>query len=94
MPVSPSIRSPLQIVDIRQLIRQLSPHDRVVHQLIHRVVAAADLGGVDQRLLDPASHEPLAHGGAGMIQHPQQGASLFLVAHGFQQLQIPPGGEI
>ena len=44
----------------------------------------------DQRLFDPAAQHPLAHGGAGLVQHPEQGAPLFAAAQGLGELQIRP----
>ena len=85
---------PLEIIDIRQLPSKIPPQDGVVHQLIHRILTAADLGGAEQGLFDPGADQPLAHGGFGPVQHPQQRAALFLVPHGFEQLEIPPGGQV
>ena len=36
----------------------------------------------------------MAHGGAGLVQHPQQAALLLLGAQGLGELQVAPGGEV
>lgn len=36
----------------------------------------------------------MAHGGAGLIQHPQQGALFLLAPEGLSKLQVTPGSEI
>lgn len=46
---------------------------------------------IHQRLLDPGTQHPFAHGSFGFIQNPKQRAALFPAAHGFGQLQIGTG---
>ena len=57
-------------------------------------MAAGDLHRVKQGLFQPGAEHPPAHGGVGLVQHPQKGSPLFLGAHGLRQLQIPPGVQI
>ena len=85
---------PFQIGDVPQSLLQLAPDDDVVRQLLHRAVAAGDLHRVKKGLFQPGAQQPPAHGGVGLIQHPQQRALLFLRAHGLRQFQIPPGVQI
>ena len=60
-------------------------------QAFHRVEAVVDDLAGDQGLFQPAAQQPLAHGGGGLVQHPEQGAPLFPPAHGLGQLQVGPG---
>ena len=80
----------LQIEDVVQLLDEVAALDGLVHEALHRVQAAVDEGAGHQRLFDPAAKHPLAHGGAGLVQHPEQGAPLFAAAQGLGQLQIGP----
>ena len=43
---------------------------------------------------DPGADKPVAHGGAGLVQHPQQGALFLAAPDGLGELQRPPGGEV
>ena len=61
---------------------------------LHRRQAALDFRRVQQRLFQPAAEHPAAHGGAGLVQHPQKRPFFILGAHGFRQLQIPAGVQI
>ena len=45
-------------------------------------------------MLDPELHQALAHGGLGLIEHPEEGMLLFLRDHGAGELQIAAGVEI
>ena len=45
----------------------------------------------NERLLDPAAEHPLAHGGAGLVQHPEQRSPLFAAPQRLGQLEICPG---
>ena len=74
-----------------KLFDQIAPLHGLVHEAFHRVEAAVDGGAGNERLLDPAAQHPLTHGGAGLIQHPQQGAALFAPAQGLGQLKVCPG---
>ena len=73
---------------------QLLPGHHVVYQRVHRVQTAVDGAHAQQRPLQPRTQTPGAHGGAGLIQHPQKGAFFLLAPQGLRQLQIAPGGEV
>ena len=60
-------------------------------QCLHRAKAAVDGFRVHQRLLDPSAQQTLAHGGFGLVQHPQQRSFFLAPAHGFGQFQIGAG---
>ena len=62
-----------------------------VVQRFHRIQALIDDLAVYQRLLDPGTQHTLAHGGFGLVQHPQQCPLLFPATHGFGQFQVGPG---
>ena len=80
-----------QIRDVVQFFGQVAAHHGLAHQRLHSVQAVVDKLAGNKRLLDPAAQHPLAHGGAGLIQHPQQGAALFAAAQGLGQLKVCPG---
>ena len=81
----------LQIRNVVQLLGQVAAHHGLAHQRLHSVQAVVDELAGNKRLLDPAAQHPLTHGGAGLIQHPQQGAALFAPAQGLGQFKICPG---
>ena len=66
----------------------------VLHQRRHGVAAPCDGGNGQQGPLQPASQQPCAHGGPGLVQHPQKAALLLLAPQSLRQLQIPPGRQI
>ena len=74
-----------------QFFGQVAAHHGLAHQRLHSVQAVVDELTGNERLLDPAAQHPLTHGGAGLIQHPQQGAALFAPAQGLGQFKICPG---
>ena len=80
--------------DLPQGEGQLLPADGVAHQFPHRPQAAADGRRGEQGPLHPRPDQPVAHGGAGLVQHPQQAPLLLLGAQRLGQLQVAPGGEI
>jgi len=84
----------LQVGDLPQGGGKLLPDDDVLHQIGDGLLAAADLHRGEEGSLDPAPQQPPAHGGFGLVQHPQKGALLILGAQGGGQLQSLPGGEI
>ena len=84
----------LHVADARQGQGQLLPHHGVVHQLAHGAVAAGDGRYGQQGPLQPAAEHPPAHGGLGLVQHPQQAPLFLLAAQGLRQLQIPPGRQV
>ena len=45
-------------------------------------------------MLDPELHQALAHGGLGLIEHPEEGMLLLLRDHGAGEFQIAAGVEI
>ena len=81
----------LQIRDVVQFLGQIAAHHGLAHQRLHGVQAVVDKLAGNERLLDPAAQHPLAHGGAGLIQHPKQGAALFAPPQGLGQLKVCPG---
>ena len=83
----------LQIRNVVQFFGQVAAHHGLAHQRLHSVQAVVDELTGNERLLDPAAQHPLAHGGAGLIQHPQQGAALFAAAQSLGQLKICPGNR-
>ncbi len=84
----------LQVVDAGELLREAVAQDAVARELLDGVQPAVDARRVQQRALEPAADQPLAHRGAGAVQHPQQGAALLFVAHGLQQLQVAAGRQV
>ena len=85
---------PLQVGHLAQGMAQLFPGHQVVHQGGHPVLTAGDGQGGAQGALQPGANHPVAHGGAGAVQHPEKGALLVLAAHGLGELQVAPGGEV
>ena len=85
---------PLQVGDLPQGGTQLLPADGVAHQFLHRPQPLADGHGGEEGPLHPRPDQPVAHGGAGLVQHPQQAALLLLGAQGLGELQVAPGGEV
>ena len=83
----------LQIRDVVQLLGQVAAHHGLAHQRFHGVQAVVDELAGNKRLLDPAAQHTLAHGSAGLIQHPQQGAALFAPAQGLGQFKVCPGDQ-
>ena len=81
----------LHVRDVVQFFGQVAAHHSLAHQRLHSVQAVVDELAGNKRLLDPAAQHPLAHGGAGLIQHPQQGAALFAAAQGLGQLKVCAG---
>ena len=81
----------LHVRDVMQFLGQIAAHHGLAHQCLHGVQAVVDERAGNKRLLDPAAQHPLAHGSAGLIQHPQQGAALFASAQGLGQLKVCPG---
>ena len=69
-------------------------NDCVIDQYGHLVLPEGDGVRVAQGLLDPGADKPVAHGGAGLVQHPQQGALFLAAPDGLGELQRPPGGEV
>ena len=85
---------PLHIGDAAEGQRQLFPGHGVLRQSSHGAEPPVDGGHVHQRLLEPRPQVAGAHGGLGLVQHPQQAAPLFLAPQRLRQLQIAAGGEI
>ena len=74
-----------------ELFDQIAPLHGLVHKAFHRVEAAVDGGAGNERLLDPAAEHPLAHGGAGLVQHPEQRSPLFAAPQRLGELEVGPG---
>ena len=81
----------LEVGDVVELFDQIAPLHGLIHEAFHRVEAAVDGGTGNERLLDPAAEHPLAHGGAGLVQHPEQRSPLFAAPQRLGQLEICPG---
>ena len=77
--VDNAAHKPLHVADARQGQGQLLPGDGVVYQTLHAVGPAVNIPDAEQGPLQPAAEHPCAHGGFGLIQHPQK-AALFLLA--------------
>ena len=70
----------LHVRDVVQFLGQVAAHHGLAHQRLHGVQAMVDELAGNKRLLDPAAQHSFAHGSAGLIQHPKQGAALFAAA--------------
>ena len=81
----------LEVGDVVELFDQIAPLHGLVHEAFHRVEAAVDGGTGNERLLDPAAEHPLAHGGAGLVQHPEQRPPLFAAPQRLGELEVGPG---
>ena len=81
----------LEVGDVVELFDQIAPLHGLVHKAFHRVEAAVDGGAGNERLLDPAAEHPLAHGGAGLVQHPEQRSPLFAAPQRLGELKVGPG---
>ena len=81
----------LEVGDVVELFDQIAPLHGLVHEAFHRVEAAVDGGAGNERLLDPAAEHPLAHGGAGLVQHPEQRSPLFAAPQRLGELKVGPG---
>ena len=81
----------LEVGDVVELFDQIAPLHGLVHKAFHRVEAAVDGGAGNERLLDPAAEHPLAHGGAGLVQHPEQRSPLFAAPQRLGELEVGPG---
>ena len=84
----------LHVGDAAEGQRQLLPGHGVLRQRRHGAEPPVDGGHVHQRLLEPRPQVAGAHGGLGLVQHPQQAAPLFLAPQRLRQLQIAAGGEV
>ena len=81
----------LEVGNVVELFNQIAPLHGLVHKAFHRVEAAVDGGAGNERLLDPAAEHPLAHGGAGLVQHPEQRSPLFAAPQRLGELEVGPG---
>ena len=82
---------PLDVGDVAQRFGQLAPGDRLFDQAFHRVEPVVDDPARNKGLFQPAAQQPLAHGGRGAVQHPEQGAPLFPPAQGLGQFKVGAG---
>ena len=85
---------PLHVAQTGKGRDQLLPGDGIVHQCRHGAAAPGNGGHAQKRPLQPAPQAPAAHGGAGLVQHPQQGALFLLAPQSCRQLQVPPGRQV
>ena len=85
---------PLQVRHLPEALGDLLPGDGVPHQILHGVQALVHLHRGEEGPLHPGADEPVPHSGAGLVQHPEEGALLLLAAHGLGELQISPGGKV
>ena len=74
--------------NVVQLFHKIAPGHGLLYQTFHSVQAVVDECAGNKRLFDPAAQHTLAHGGAGLIQHPEQRPPLFAAAQGLGQFQI------
>ena len=88
-PVCDPCDQPLQIINRGEVLADLLPGDGAVLQLCHSIQPFLDLIFIDQRLLHIFSQRPCPHGGLRLIQHPEKGTSLLLLAQRLAQLQVP-----
>ena len=80
----------LEVGDIVELLDEVAPLHSLVHEALYRAEAAVDGSAGHQRLLDPAAQHPLAHGRAGLVQHPEQRPPLFAAPQRLGQLKVGP----
>ena len=85
----------LDIVDLVQMVPELRAQDRVLVQLLHRILPRLDGGKGLQRAIDPVVEHPTAHGGLRDVQQVQQGV---LPTHTgpdpLRELQVAPGVDV
>ena len=67
---------PLQIRDLPEGEEQLLPHHQIVHQIGNGVQSPVDLHRREEGTFQPLAQLPAAHGGAGLVQHPEETAFL------------------
>ena len=84
----------LHVGDALQGQDQLLPGHGMLHQRRYGGTAAIDLRDGQQRPLQPRAHQPPAHGGFRLVQHPQEAALFLLAAQRLGQLQIAAGREV
>ena len=92
--VDDAAHEPLHVAYAAQGQHQLLPGNGVADQPFHAVGPAVNVLHAEQRALQPAAEHPRAHGGSGLVQHPQQAAFFLLAAQGLRQLQVAPGGNV
>ena len=92
--VDNAAHEPLHIADARERDEQLLARHRLVHERLHRTLAAADGVHVEQRPLQKAAQAARAHGGLRLVEHPQQAPALALAAERLRQFKVAAGGEI
>ena len=80
----------LEVGDVVQFFGQVAALDGLFDQALHGVQALVDSFAGNERLFDPAAEHPLAHGRAGLVQHPEQRSALFAAAQRLGQFQIGP----
>ena len=85
---------PFQVRDLLERLDDLAAGDGPIDEPGHGVEPPPDGDGVEQRPLQPAAHETAAHGGAGVVEDPQERAALFLAVQGRGQLQVAAGRRV
>ena len=63
---------PLQVKDPPQPFQHPVPPGTVPQKGLDGILPQGDLGSIHQRFFQPLAEQPSAHGGAGVIQHPQK----------------------
>ena len=86
--------NPLQIINGVQIFCELLPVNVASAKLLHKVLPPENFRLVNERLLQIPAEKSCAHGGFGLVQHPEQRALFLLFPHGLTELQIPLGGGI
>ena len=71
-PVNDLGHQPLQIIDPRQPVDQITAFNRLIEELRDSSLTAANMHNIEQRLFEIFAHQPLAHCSFGMVEHPQQ----------------------
>ena len=87
-------REPLEVIDRIQVLAQFGAGDFIFIERFDRIKPLLDLLFVDQGLLDPAPEHSPAHGGAGLIEDPEKGASLLLLPQRLNELKVADRGGV
>jgi hypothetical protein len=81
----------LQVAEFAQDLANRFAHGLLNHQPLDRILAAADLGDIDQGKEQPLAHETAAHGRDRDVEQIQQGSLPPPVDHGLDQFQVRAG---
>ena len=84
----------LHIAEALQGGHQLAPGHGILREALHRGGAPGNGGDGAQWPLQPGAEHPPAHGGLGLVQHPEEASPLLPALQGLRQLQVAAGGEV